>query len=151
MAAPARPPAELEGRAVELPVARGGGPLVRGALAIDDAADTSAGIAAMLAPGGRTIVHLSIDARDRLDIASPPPRDAADLATRWARFGLAVCAWRAATTDEIATTGSTWARRLRAGADRPGVDRRGADRAVWRLELERPRTAEGGGPFADHR
>jgi 16S rRNA (adenine(1408)-N(1))-methyltransferase len=117
------PPPELLGLADEVSILFPWGSLLRGVLAIDDVA--AAGIAGLLRPGGRVEAFVSITERDALGM---PPLRAADaelLATRWARHGLDLVAFEPATSAEIDATGSTWARRLRAGRDRP----------VWCLSL----------------
>jgi hypothetical protein len=48
--------------------------------------------------------------------AVPPP---AHLAAAYARHGLRLDEARAATADEVAASHSSWAKRLRAGAERP--------------------------------
>ena len=136
VAAAERPPAELIGTADELTVGFPWGSLLGGALALPSAADASAGIAALLTPNGFARVLLSIDPRDRLDLPAVDAIDGAELAARWRSHGLAVTGWRPARDAEIAATGSSWARRLRAGRDR----------AVWRLDLRR---TAAGGPIGD--
>jgi hypothetical protein len=95
-------------------------------LALDNAAAASAGIAALLAPGGIVTAYVSIEDRDGLEL----PRLDADgacesLRERWSRHGLELCTLRPATAAELEATRSTWARRLAAGRDR----------VAWRLEL----------------
>ena len=119
-------PDELHDVAESVTLAFPWGSLLRGTLALDDAA--ARGIAALLAPGATAVATVSIEDRDRLDL--PRPDDARErraLADRWSRLGLDVCAVRPATAAELAATPSTWARRLSAGHER----------AAWRLELER--------------
>lgn len=118
-----RPPRELLGLADELTIVFPWGSLLRGALALDDAAGR--GIAALLRPGGTAEILLSVTERDELDIPPPTDRSGAELASRWSTLGLCVEAFRPATAEEIAATRSTWARRLAAGRARP----------VWRLGL----------------
>jgi 16S rRNA (adenine(1408)-N(1))-methyltransferase len=137
-AAEQRPPG-LCGIADELTILFPWGSLLRGTLALDDAAGAADGIASLLAPRGTATAIVSIEDRDRLDL---PRLDAADaceaLRERWATRGLTVCDLRPTTADEIAATVSTWARRLRAGRERP----------AWRLELRRAgeSSADGLGP-----
>jgi 16S rRNA (adenine(1408)-N(1))-methyltransferase len=120
------PPIDLQGVADELTIILPWGSLLRGALALDPAA--AAGIASLVRPGARVRVHLSITERDGLDIASLDEAAAvAGLRDRWAGHGLRLDAVRPATLAELQATGSTWARRLRAGEDRP----------AWRLDLSR--------------
>ena len=100
------------------------GSLLRGALALDDAA--AAGIASLVGPGGRTVAYVSITSRDGLDL----PAVDADLdafAERWSRHGLVLERVTRATRDEVAASGSSWALRLAIDPGRP----------VWRIELSR--------------
>lgn len=131
VAAAERPPIELHQRAAELTVLFPWGSLLRGALALDDAPDAVAGIAALLAPDGRATVVLSVDPRDRLTLP-PDALDERALARRWSRHGLTLCAFGPADRPIFDATGSSWAKRLRAGRDR----------AAWVLKLRR--TASGG-------
>ena len=88
------------------------GSLLRGVLGHDAAA--LAGVAALLAPGASAQVLLSVMPRDGV----PPVRD--DLAAVYAAHGLELVESRPATANEIAASGSSWAKRLRAGtAARP--------------------------------
>ncbi len=124
------PPAELTGLADELTITFPWGSLLRGALARDDAA--AAGIAGLVRPGGRVVALVSITARDRLGLAPIRDGDGATIATRWARHDLTLRTFAPADDATIAATGSTWARRLGAGAG-------GRARSAWRLILERDR------------
>jgi 16S rRNA (adenine(1408)-N(1))-methyltransferase len=126
-------PAELAAVADEVDVLFPWGSLLRGALALPDAAAATAGIASVVRPGGQIRVVFSIDPRDGLGIAPATTADGPLLASRWAAHGLAVTAFAPATTEEIRATGSSWARRLRAGSDRQ----------AWRLELARPSSPAG--------
>jgi 16S rRNA (adenine(1408)-N(1))-methyltransferase len=139
VAAAERPPVELLGIADELTVSFPWGSLLRGTLALDDAADAADGIAALLAPGGTARILLSIDPRDRLALPGPETLAREELTDRWRWRGLSVTAWRVATRAEVDATGSSWARRLRA-AD--------GDRATWRLDL--CRDSERSTASADH-
>lgn len=130
VAAAERPPAELLGIAAEVTIAIPWGSLLRGSLALDDAGEAAAGIAGLVAPGGAVRILLSIDPRDRLSL---PILDdgTVDLAVRWQRHGLTLTAVGPADAGAIAASGSSWARRLRAGRDR----------TVRRIELVRPSLA----------
>jgi hypothetical protein len=74
-----------------------------------------AGAGALLAPGAAATVLLSVVPRDGV----PPIPPAAALADAYARHGLHLTRTRPATADEVAASRSSWAKRLRAGADRP--------------------------------
>ncbi|HEV8699285.1 MAG TPA: hypothetical protein VGQ89_16445 [Candidatus Limnocylindrales bacterium] len=106
------------------------GSLLRGVLGMDPAA--LAGVAALACPGGRLQVLASvvpsdgIAGMDCLDATAEPAIRAA-----WRIAGLELTSFRAATPDEVAASGSTWARRLRAGRDA---------RPVWALEGRRGST-----------
>jgi 16S rRNA (adenine(1408)-N(1))-methyltransferase len=89
------------------------GSLLRGVLGHDDA--VLAGVARLLAPGARASVLVSVVPRDGV---SPMPAEEA-LAAAYARHGLALLEARAATPAEVAASGSSWAKRLRAGTARP--------------------------------
>jgi 16S rRNA (adenine(1408)-N(1))-methyltransferase len=130
VAAAERIPREFHGVADDLSIAFPWGSLLRGTLALDEAAAT--GIAGLLAPGAKATATFSIEDRDRLSL----PRleidgERAALAERWSTLGLDVCAIRPVSTDELRDMPSTWARRLATGRDR----------SAWRLELEHRRGA----------
>jgi 16S rRNA (adenine(1408)-N(1))-methyltransferase len=74
-----------------------------------------AGAARLLAPGATGTVLLSVVPRDGLPRI--PPRAA--LAAAYARHGLRLVEARSATAAEVAASGSSWAKRLRAGQARP--------------------------------
>jgi 16S rRNA (adenine(1408)-N(1))-methyltransferase len=98
------------------------GSLLRGVLGHDDAA--LAGVAALLAPGATARTLVSVIARDGV----PGLRD--DAAAVYARHGLSLAAPRVATAEEITASGSSWAKRLRAGtAARPVTTLAAARRA----------------------
>ena len=121
-------PADLAGVADEVQVLFPWGSLLRAALALPEAAGASAGLAGLARPGGLFRVLLSVDPRDSLTIEPLTDVDGGAIAERWAIHGLDLLAFQQATTDEIAASGSSWARRLGAGRDR----------RVWRLDLARP-------------
>jgi len=77
--------------------------------------DVLAGVARLLGPGAEATALVSVVERDD---APPLPKRAA-LAASYARHGLRLVEMRAATPEEIAASGSSWAKRLRAGAARP--------------------------------
>lgn len=140
VAAAEQPPAELLARADELTILFPWGSLLRGALALDERA--AAGIAALLAPGGRATAFLSVTDRDAAALGVRPSDLEEDvaLARRWAAHGLALASLRPATPDEVIVSGSTWGRRLTAGS--------GSGRPVWRLEIGcGPEPAGSSGPL----
>jgi 16S rRNA (adenine(1408)-N(1))-methyltransferase len=104
------------------------GSLLRGVLGLDEAA--LCGVAAVVRPGGRVEVLVSVVPSDRvtglqtLDASAEPA-----IASAWAAAGLCLDPMRPATRAEIDATRSSWARRLDAGADA---------RPVWRLTGARP-------------
>jgi 16S rRNA (adenine(1408)-N(1))-methyltransferase len=107
------------------------GSLLRGALALDEAA--AAGIATLVAPGGRAELLLAPAPRDRLAPELSVDARLADgrLEADWRRLGLCLLDARRATDAELAATTTTWAKRLRLQAGS------GADRTPWRLVLEK--------------
>ena len=113
VAAAERPPEPLHRLAGSLTVNFPWGSLLRGLLGEDDA--VLAGVARLMAPGADGSVLLSVVARDGL----PPIPAAAALGSAYERHGLELVEMRPATPDEVATSGSSWAKRLRAGRDRP--------------------------------
>ena len=130
VAAAERPPVELIGAVDEIRIRLPWGSLLRGVLALDD--DAATGIAALLSRDGRIEALFSVVGRDALGSGVLPVTagDRTALEVRWRRHGLCVDAFRAATAEDITTSGSTWARRL-VGAGRA------PDRDVWRLDLRR--------------
>jgi 16S rRNA (adenine(1408)-N(1))-methyltransferase len=127
VAAAEAPPPELTGVANRVVIQLPWGSLLRGALALDEAA--AAGIAALVAPAGRVEILLALAVRDRLDPEVDVRRRLANgLAGDWRRAGLELYEARPATGTEIAAARSTWARRLGLRADDP-------ERAAFRLVL----------------
>jgi 16S rRNA (adenine(1408)-N(1))-methyltransferase len=113
VAAAERPPEALHGLAGSLTVNFPWGSLLRGILGEDDA--VLAGMARLMAPGAEGVVLLSVVPRDGL----PPVPASASLAPVYERHGLDLVEMRAATPEEVAASGSSWAKRLRAGRERP--------------------------------
>ncbi len=103
----------LRGLAAFLTVHFPVGSLLRGVLGHDDA--VPAGIARLLAPGAECTVLVSVLQHDNAP-AVPAPYA---LAAAYSRHGLNLVEARAATPVEVATSHSLWAKRLRAGAERP--------------------------------
>jgi 16S rRNA (adenine(1408)-N(1))-methyltransferase len=134
VAAAERPPLELLGAADELTIRFPWGSLLRGALAIDRAA--AAGIAALIKPGGRLTILVSISDRDGLGLTPIDEAEAADaLADRWNAHGIRLEAICPATDADVAATRSSWARRLGVGRARP----------AWRLAFVKATTPRAGG------
>src|SRR6478736_3912907 len=115
VAAAEAPPDVLRGRADEVLVEFPWGSLLRGALALDDAA--AAGIAALVAPGGLVRALVSITERDAAttDLRPLTAADAEAIARRWSDHGLTLTCFEPAGGQAIDATGSTWGRRLTAG------------------------------------
>jgi 16S rRNA (adenine(1408)-N(1))-methyltransferase len=127
-AAEALPP-ELAGIADLVAIQLPWGSLLRGALALEDG--VARGIAGLVAPGGRVEILVAPATRDRLAPAvDVSERLANGLADDWGRLGLEVVEAAPATPDEIATTRSTWAKRLQLRAGDP-------DRTAHRIRLRR--------------
>jgi 16S rRNA (adenine(1408)-N(1))-methyltransferase len=138
VAAAERPPAELTGIAADVTITMPWGSLLRGALALDDAFDATAGIAALVALGGTVRILVSIDPRDGLDLPALDASSGEDLARRWRAHGLTLSAFGPAESATIAATGSSWARRLGTGRGA------GRDRTVWQIDLVRPTPRDSG-------
>ena len=118
----------LAGRADLASVTFPWGSLLRGVLGLDQRA--LAGVAAVVAAGGRVEVLASVVPSDGVEgIATLDQSCEPAIRRAWAAAGLDLVAMRPATAAEIARSGSSWARRLRASGDA---------RPVWRLELCRP-------------
>ena len=132
VAAAEQPPIELCARANLVTVTLPWGSLLRGVLALDDAA--AAGIAGLVAPSGAVEALISVTERDRgaLGVAPLAADDRDELAERWTGHGMTIRRFEPASGADLARSGSTWARRLMA----PGHRRVTQDRPVWRLVLE---------------
>jgi 16S rRNA (adenine(1408)-N(1))-methyltransferase len=113
VAAAERPPEALHGLAGSMTVNFPWGSLLRGLLGEGDA--VLAGVARLLAPGAEGAVLLSVVPRDGM----PPVPPRASLAPRYEHHGLELVELRAAAPEEVAAAASSWAKRLRAGRDRP--------------------------------
>lgn len=123
----------LAGRADLVTVRFPWGSLLRGIVGLDDAA--LCGVASVVAEGGRLEVLASVVPSD--GVAGMPCLDteAVPVVRRaWSANGLRLTAMQPASPAEIAASGSTWARRLRAGGDA---------RPVWRLEGTRSASIDG--------
>ncbi len=118
----------LAGRADLVTVTFPWGSLLRGVLGLDEAA--LAGVAAVVAPGGRAQLLASVVPSDRVDgIATLDACHEPVIRRAWGTAGIDLVSMRPATAAEIARSGSAWARRLRANGDA---------RPVWHLDLCRP-------------
>jgi 16S rRNA (adenine(1408)-N(1))-methyltransferase len=113
VAAAEQPPEALHGLAASLTVNFPWGSLLRGLLGADDA--VLAGVARLMTPGAEGAVLLSVVPRDGL----PPVPAWASLAAAYEGYGLELVEMRPATPEEVAASGSSWAKRLRAGRERP--------------------------------
>jgi 16S rRNA (adenine(1408)-N(1))-methyltransferase len=104
------------------------GSLLRGVLGLDETA--LAGVAALVAPGGRVEVLASVMPSDGIEgLATLDVTHEPEIREAWAAAGLELISMRPATSAEVVAAGSSWARRL--GASGPA-------RSVWRLDLRRP-------------
>jgi 16S rRNA (adenine(1408)-N(1))-methyltransferase len=123
----------LAGRADLVTVRFPWGSLLRGIVGLDDPA--LCGVASLVAEGGRLEVLASVVPSDGvagmscLDVEAEPA-----IRRAWCAAGLRLTAMRPVSAAEIAASGSTWARRLRAGEDA---------RSVWRLEGTRSASIDG--------
>ena len=103
------------------------GSLLRGALGLDEAAAFA--IARVAKPCGLVEMLVSVTPRDGIpSVPCLDERAIAGFAARYAELGHCMVEARPAKGDEIAASGSTWAKRLLAT---------GSDRDVWRLALRR--------------
>ncbi|HET7028141.1 MAG TPA: hypothetical protein VFI28_10670 [Candidatus Limnocylindrales bacterium] len=112
-------PAALAGRASDVSVTFPWGSLLRGVLGCDEAVLT--GLAGLLEPGGRLEALVSLAARDAHAAGLDPARldDLAAIGAAWASAGLCLADVRTATIGQIAASGSSWSKRLRAADGRP--------------------------------
>jgi 16S rRNA (adenine(1408)-N(1))-methyltransferase len=123
-----RLPADFDGLADAVTMGFPWGSLLRGAFGRDTA--VAASIARLVAPGGRLEIVLSIVDRDRTAVGGEGSFGRADIDRMASVFdarGLELTDARRLSADEVAATGSSWARRLRTDVDRP----------VWRVGLSR--------------
>ena len=128
-AAEALPP-ELDCRADALTVQFPWGSLLRGLLQADPA--ILAGLARVTRPGATLTLLLSLTERDRaIGPTSLDEPTFAALAPPYAAHGLLLREARPATREEIASSHSTWAKRLAAGTARP----------VWLVHFQRAESA----------
>ena len=108
-------PDDLTGVADRVSVQFPWGSLLRGILSGEG--PVLANLARIAAPGATLTVLWSITDRDRGAIGTGvPARPSED---RFGAAGLEVCELRPASASDLGSTGSTWAKRLGAGVDRP--------------------------------
>jgi 16S rRNA (adenine(1408)-N(1))-methyltransferase len=109
-------PPELEGFADEVRISFPWGSLLRGVLGLDDR--VLRGIRHVAAPGAAVTVLVSVTGRDRGAGVTEMP-ETRDVERAWRDHGFSLVEARPATQAELDASHSTWAKRLRAGADRP--------------------------------
>ena len=106
--------------------------LLRGVLGYDDA--VLAGLARMLAPGASATALVSVLPRDGV----PAIPEAGAIAASYGRHALELAELRPASAAEVAASGSSWAKRLRAGRER--------SRPVTLLRFSRARSTDDSDP-----
>ncbi len=122
-------PAELVGLASEVTIHFPWGSLLDAILGGDPSCVGA--LAGLLRPGGRLLLLLSLIARDRHPgFARLDPAALERAFDAFERGGLRALEVRPARASELVGSGSTWAKRLRAGS---------AARPAWLLLLERPK------------
>jgi 16S rRNA (adenine(1408)-N(1))-methyltransferase len=125
------PPAALAGVADLLTVTLPWGSLLDGVLGRAPA--VAEGLASLLAPAGTIEALVSTTTRDGRGLPPLDPGLAPVIGAAWRPIGLEIGDLRPATDAELATSSSTWARRLRLGE---GLGVRDG-RPAWRLTLRR--------------
>ena len=138
VAAAEAPPIPLAGAAALVTVRFPWGSLLRGCLGLEPA--VAAGVACLVAEGGTLELLVGPSARDGLE--GVPTEVEAIVGAAGCAFeppGLRIVVGRRATPDEIAGSGSTWAKRLAVGRTnaRDGNGNGSADRAVTLVRLVR--------------
>jgi 16S rRNA (adenine(1408)-N(1))-methyltransferase len=108
-------PTELTSVADEVRVTFPWGSLLRGVLGADEAA--LEGVARVAKRGAQIRALISVTERDGLGV--DPDAGCALLSSIYRASGLRLVEARPATREEIAGANSSWAKRLRAGVDRP--------------------------------
>jgi 16S rRNA (adenine(1408)-N(1))-methyltransferase len=124
------PPAELIARADLVTVTLPWGTLLRGVIGLDDA--VTCGLVALAKPRAAMVALIAPSPRDAATIGDvlDPESDRPRIGDAWERAGAELVSVRLATADELAASGSTWAKRL-------GLTGRATDRSAWRLEVRR--------------
>lgn len=115
-----RLPSELSGLAARVSVRFPWGSLLRGALGLEPG--MTAAIGRLVAPGGELAIMVSLLERDVVESREAGPfgaRDIARIEAAFRREGIRLEDVHEMTPPELAATPSSWARRLRAGTDRP--------------------------------
>jgi 16S rRNA (adenine(1408)-N(1))-methyltransferase len=111
VAAAEAPPMELDGRVDELTVILPWGSLLRGVLGPEPWFTDA--VRRLVRPAGTIRMLLSVTPRDGIgDIASLDGPTLDELAARWRGAGWVVCDVHPATRDDVARSGSSWAKRL---------------------------------------
>jgi 16S rRNA (adenine(1408)-N(1))-methyltransferase len=111
----------LIGRADLVTVQFPWGSLLRGVLGLD--APALCGLGALLGPSGRLEALASVIPTDAVDgLACLDATAETGIRVAWSAAGIELVEMRPATRDEVAASGSSWARRL------------GTGRPAWRLE-----------------
>lgn len=117
VAAAESPPPELDGAADDVTVQFPWGSLLTGILTADPS--IAAGMARIAKPGAAVSVLVSVVERDGRTEGPLDQGRLGDAARAWEAFGFAAEEVRPATPGDLERSGSSWAKRLRAGRDRP--------------------------------
>ena len=114
LAAAENPPPALAGTADLVTVRFPWGSLLRGCLGLEPA--VAEGVAGLVAEGGEVELLLAPSARDGLEgIPTDVDGTVAAAAATFEPLGFQLVTGRSATVDEVAASGSSWAKRLAAG------------------------------------
>ena len=113
-------PGELDGLADEVRIHFPWASLLRGLVRAEPWFVSA--LAAIAAPGARILALVSVTDRD---VGAATPMPASSLAAAYERAGVAFREIRPATSEEIAETDSSWAKRVGAGRGRPVTVLRG--------------------------
>ena len=138
VAAAETPPIELCSIASVVTVRFPWASLLRGCLGLDER--VAAGVAGLVAPGGRLELLLAPSPRDGLEgIPTEVDQVVAAAAQAFSGLGLDLAVGREASEEEVDASGSSWARRLRAGR-KPGARRANGEdhRAATIVRFVRP-------------
>ena len=114
LAAAEAPPPALAGAADLVTVRFPWGSLLRGCIGLQPA--VASGVAGLVAGGGTLELLLAPSARDGLEgVPTEVDEIVAAAAAAFDQLGFEMVVGRAASTEEVAASGSTWAKRLAAG------------------------------------